>query len=139
VGYFGCVRGNGDMRAASDEKDVTVGSFNPSLLRYLLRTHLCHPQRRPGSGSGMNNPDHISESLETIFWVIILKFSYADPGWKTFGSGLNPGSATLRAADEDVSDPWFLSIRVQRKGYASKYHPDYLPRTHPCPPRRRPP
>jgi hypothetical protein len=22
----------------------------------------------PGSGSGMNNTDHISESLETIFW-----------------------------------------------------------------------
>ncbi len=29
-------------------------------------------------GSGMNNPDHISESLETIFWLDILKFS--DPG-----------------------------------------------------------
>jgi hypothetical protein len=26
------------------------------------------------SGSGMNNPDHISESLETIFGVKILKF-----------------------------------------------------------------
>jgi hypothetical protein len=23
----------------------------------------------PGSESGMNNPDHIFESLETIFWV----------------------------------------------------------------------
>jgi hypothetical protein len=23
----------------------------------------------PGSGSGMNIPDYISESLETIFWV----------------------------------------------------------------------
>jgi hypothetical protein len=35
-----------------------------------------------GSGSGMNNPDHISESLETIFWVNIpvLKFFEADPG-----------------------------------------------------------
>jgi hypothetical protein len=30
------------------------------------------------SGSGMNNPDHISES--TIFWVKILKFFDADPG-----------------------------------------------------------
>jgi hypothetical protein len=27
----------------------------------------------------MNNPDHISESLETIFWVKILKFFDADP------------------------------------------------------------
>jgi hypothetical protein len=27
----------------------------------------------------MNNLDHISESLETIFWVKILKFFDADP------------------------------------------------------------
>jgi hypothetical protein len=52
----------------------------------------------PRSGSGMNNKDHISESLETIFWVRILKFFDADPGWKKFGSGIrdkHPGSATL--------------------------------------------
>jgi hypothetical protein len=30
----------------------------------------------------MNNPDHISESLETIFWVKILKFFDADPGFR---------------------------------------------------------
>jgi hypothetical protein len=34
----------------------------------------------PGSGSGINIPNHISESLKTIFWVKILKFFYADPG-----------------------------------------------------------
>jgi hypothetical protein len=28
----------------------------------------------------MNNPDHISESLETIFGVKMLKFFDADPG-----------------------------------------------------------
>jgi hypothetical protein len=32
------------------------------------------------SGSGMNNPDHISESLETIFGVKIPKFFDADTG-----------------------------------------------------------
>jgi hypothetical protein len=32
------------------------------------------------SGSTMDNPNHISESLETIFWVKILKFLDADPG-----------------------------------------------------------
>jgi hypothetical protein len=37
-----------------------------------------------GSGSGMNNPDHISENLKTIFRVKILKFFDADPGWKKF-------------------------------------------------------
>jgi hypothetical protein len=36
--------------------------------------------KKSGSGSGMNNPDHISESLEKIFWVKILKFFNADPG-----------------------------------------------------------
>jgi hypothetical protein len=38
----------------------------------------------PGSRSGMNNLDHISESLETIFWVKnkILKFFVADPGFR---------------------------------------------------------
>jgi hypothetical protein len=64
----------------------------------------------PGSGSGMNIPDNISESLETIFWVKILKFFDADadpdpgifstlvPGWKRFGSRVrdkHPGSVTL--------------------------------------------
>jgi hypothetical protein len=38
--------------------------------------------KKSSSGSGMNMPDHISESLETIFWVKILKFfdADADPG-----------------------------------------------------------
>ncbi len=37
----------------------------------------------------MNNSEHISESLETIFWVKILKFFDADPVWEKFGSGIN--------------------------------------------------
>ncbi len=44
--------------------------------------------KKSGSGSGMNNPDYISASLETIFWVKIIKFFDADPGWKKFGSGM---------------------------------------------------
>jgi hypothetical protein len=56
-------------------------------------------------------PDHVSEGLEKIFWVKILKFLYADPdlgsgiilpwirdqGWKKFGYWIrdkHPGSAT---------------------------------------------
>ncbi len=38
--------------------------------------------KKSGSGSGMNNPDHNSDSFETIFWAKILKFFDADPGWK---------------------------------------------------------
>jgi hypothetical protein len=63
-----------------------------------------------GSGSRMNNPGHISESLETIFWVKILKFFDAIPDprsgmeririrdKKKLGSGIRdkiPGSASL--------------------------------------------
>jgi hypothetical protein len=37
--------------------------------------------KKQGSGSGMNNPDHISESLENIFRDKILKFFFdANPG-----------------------------------------------------------
>jgi hypothetical protein len=36
--------------------------------------------KKSGSGSGMNNQDHISESLETIFWAKIFKFFDAYPG-----------------------------------------------------------
>ncbi len=50
----------------------------------------------PGSGSGMNNPGHISESLKTIYWV---KNTYI----LCYGSGMeksrireeHPGSATI--------------------------------------------
>jgi hypothetical protein len=55
--------------------------------------------KKSGSGSGMNNPDHIYESLETIFIFLGLKYlnslmriwdgKYADLGWKKFGSGIN--------------------------------------------------
>jgi hypothetical protein len=65
--------------------------------------------KKSGSGSGMNNPDHISKSLETIFWVkipyLILWCGFgirngknSDPGQKIFGSEIrdkHPGSATL--------------------------------------------
>jgi hypothetical protein len=55
----------------------------------------------------MNNLDHISESLKTIFWLQILKFFDAepegirnlfDPGWEKFrirDPDKHPGSATL--------------------------------------------
>jgi hypothetical protein len=67
-------------------------------------------------GSGMNNPDHIFKSLETIFLLFLgLKYlnslmRFRDPGWRQFGSGIrdgkksdpgsgnqdkHPGSATL--------------------------------------------
>ncbi len=69
----------------------TRGLFDPGI----------RDGKKTGSGSGMNNLVDISESLETIFWVKILKSFDADPG---SGMGKNsqfeirdkhPGSATL--------------------------------------------
>ncbi len=52
--------------------------------------------KKSGPGSGMNNPDHISENLKIIFCVKKPKFFDADPGWKKFGSGMeNLGSGIL--------------------------------------------
>ncbi len=57
--------------------------------------------KKSGSVSGMNNLDHISKSLETIFGLKYLISLMRDPGWKLgwkkFGSGIikHPGSATL--------------------------------------------
>jgi hypothetical protein len=55
-----------------------------------------------GSGSGMNNPGHISERSKNIE-LKYLRFFAVDPGWKKFGSGMKnlgaginiPGSAPL--------------------------------------------
>ncbi len=82
------------------------GTGSPTLCSQVghLVYYRCLLFFNPGSeihdGSGMNNPDHISESLETILWVKIFKFSDADPdprsgiflildsGRKKFGSGI---------------------------------------------------
>jgi hypothetical protein len=48
----------------------------------------------------MNNPNHISENLETIFWIKYLNslMRIRDLGWEKFGSGIrekHPGYAKL--------------------------------------------
>jgi hypothetical protein len=58
-------------------------------IRSLYDTWIQDPEsgmgKKIGSGSGMNNPDHISESLEKILWVKKFKFFDADTG-----SGMDP-------------------------------------------------
>ncbi len=69
----------------------------------------------PGSSSGMENLDHISESWETFFLGLNTEILWCasgiqDPGWKKFGSGirdgknLDPGSGIR---DEKNSDPGY--------------------------------
>jgi hypothetical protein len=73
----------------------------------------------------LNITDQISESLETIFVLKILKFFDADPesfltqdpGWKKFGSVIrekHPGSATLVLADCEAVGIYQLKIATCR-------------------------
>jgi hypothetical protein len=75
----------------------------------LMRKKLCC-FLTPGSGigkknqdpspeSGMNNLDHISESLGAIFWIKILKFYDRDLGGKNFGPGINIPDSQHREKD----------------------------------------
>ncbi len=57
----------------------------------------------------MNNPDYISESLETIFWVKRHKFFDADPGWKRFESGIRDKQSRIRNTALTFSLSIFLS------------------------------
>jgi hypothetical protein len=63
--------------------------------------------KKSGFGSGMNNPDHISESLETIFFVKILKFlmQILDPKWKKFGSGIRGWKNSDPGSEINIPDP----------------------------------
>jgi hypothetical protein len=60
--------------------------------------------KKSGSGSRINNLDHIFESLETIFWVKILKFFDGGSGMEKIGiRDKHLGSATLICSS--VVDP----------------------------------
>jgi hypothetical protein len=62
-----------------------------------------------GSESGINNPDHIFESLETIFWVKTLEFLDVDPG-----SGMD--KIRIRDPGINIPDPQHCS-QVYAKCY----------------------
>ncbi len=64
--------------------------------------------KKSGSVSGMNNPDHISWSLETIF--LGLQYSNSlmrirEPGWKKFGSGIRDGKKSDPGSRIYIPDP----------------------------------
>ncbi len=90
----------------------------------------------PGSGMGkksgsMNKPDHISESLETILWVKILKFFDAGPG-----SGME--KIRIRDGKIRIRDPG-LTSRIRKTSVADPGclsripDPDFYPSRIPDP------
>jgi len=58
-----------------------------SGIAYL--THGFGIDKNSGSGSGMNNPDHVSKSLETIFGLKYINtlMRIRNPGWKNSDPG----------------------------------------------------
>jgi hypothetical protein len=81
--------------------------------------------KKTGSGSGMNNPDHISKGLETNFLWVKIHINYlmrirdpgwknSDPGWKNLGPGWK-NSARLFDQCSGVRDI-FIGIRIRTKG-----------------------
>jgi hypothetical protein len=67
--------------------------------------------QHPDPGSGMNNPDHIFLSLETIFLLFLgLKYLNSlmrirDPGWRQFGSGIRNGKKSDPGSVINIPDP----------------------------------
>jgi hypothetical protein len=53
----------------------------------------------------MNNQDHIFKSLETIFWLKILKFFDVDPGWRQFEYGIRDGKKSDPGSGINIPDP----------------------------------
>jgi hypothetical protein len=57
--------------------------------------------KKSGSGSGMKNPDHISERLKKHLWGLKKFFKslmrIRDPGWKKIGPGM--GKSRIRDLD----------------------------------------
>jgi hypothetical protein len=60
--------------------------------------------KKSGSVSGINNPDHISESLEKFYGLKYLNslMRIRDPGWKKFGSGTGYG---INITELNIPDP----------------------------------
>jgi hypothetical protein len=61
------------------------------------------------SGFGMNNPNHIFESLETILLNSLMQLR--DPGWKKFVSGIRDGKKSDPGSGINIPDPqhWLRS------------------------------
>jgi hypothetical protein len=68
---------------------VSVADLDPGSVAFL--TPGSGMGKKSGYGSGMNNPDHISEKLETNFLGLKYKFLDADPGsgMEKSGFGIN--------------------------------------------------
>jgi hypothetical protein len=74
--------------------------------------------KKSGTGSGMNNPDHVSESIENFFGGLKYLNSLMrirdpewnncriwNPGWKKVGSGIRNGKKSDPGSGINIPDP----------------------------------
>jgi hypothetical protein len=61
--------------------------------------------KKSGSGSGMNNQDHLRDFKNQCFGVKILKFFDEDPGWRQFGSGIRDRKKSDPGSGISIPDP----------------------------------
>ncbi len=102
------------------DPDPGSGAFlTPKSGAFLTPKSGIRMGKNSWSGSGTNNPNYLSESLETIFWDKMLESSLRirDPGWKIRirdGKNSDQGSEVekFRIRDRKNSDPgWKIWIR----------------------------
>jgi hypothetical protein len=94
------------MTSSTDRDVISMTSMKQTFCAVLVAGAFLTPGsgmgKKSGSGSGLKNPDHISESLETNFLGLNYfnslmrirdpgwkKMWVRDPGWKKFGSEIN--------------------------------------------------
>jgi hypothetical protein len=117
LGYFHVVFAGGlQERPAHLHRRAFERARQAILVEYLPYAIDPGIRDRKKSGSGMNIPDRISESFETIFWVKNTYIFYTVPGpgsfspWirdGKFGSGIrykHPGSVALPVGLKFVMD-----------------------------------
>jgi hypothetical protein len=95
-----CMYGTLCVVVCGPEKRKVIEATKPLLENMSKMINQCCGSgmgKKSGSGSGIRirdeQPDHISQSLETIFFVKILEFFDADPG---------PGIEKIRIRDQNI-------------------------------------
>jgi hypothetical protein len=83
----------GDHFLKRQTKFCSVADPDPGSGAFLTQGSGSAMNKNPEPGSGMNIPDHISESLETIFGLKLLEFFDAYPGSRTEKNS-DPGLAS---------------------------------------------
>jgi hypothetical protein len=85
------------------------GSEIRCLLYLWIRDPVWVKSKDPGSGCGMNNPDQIFESFETIFWLKYLNclMRIQNQGWKKVGSEIRDGENSDTISGINIPDPLY--------------------------------